>query len=101
LCQTTEIATFPFVNIKAAFVVVAFLAAGCGGDSGGSLVDEAEQQADATCGCSDFDCTKDHIAWFNRVSITEEDRLDELSDVDRAAYLASSLRASDCQEELR
>jgi hypothetical protein len=89
------------MNIKALFVATAFLAASCGGDSGGSLAEEAEQHADATCGCSDFDCTKDHIGWFNRVSITEEDRLGELSDVDLAAYEASSLRAGDCQNDLR
>ncbi|MBT5581472.1 MAG: hypothetical protein HOH36_17885 [Acidimicrobiaceae bacterium] len=89
------------MNIKALFVATAFLAASCGGGSGGSLAEEAEQHADATCGCSDFDCTKDHVAWFNRMSITEEDQLDELSDADRAAYEASSLRAGDCQNDLR
>lgn len=89
------------MRFKAAIVATAFLAASCGGDSGGSVLEEAEQHADATCGCSDFDCTTEHIAWFNRVSISEEDRLDELSDADRAAYLEHSLRAADCQDELR
>lgn len=88
------------MRFKAALVATAFLAVSCGSDSA-SLLDEAAEHAEATCGCSDFDCTTDHIAWFNRVSISEEDRLDELSDADRAAYLEHSLRAGDCQNELR
>lgn len=72
----------------------------CGG-SGTDLVGEAGEHADATCECTDFDCTTEHIQWFNKVSIGQEDDLDGLSDADREAYLGHSLRAADCQNDLR
>lgn len=87
-----------FRLVGAAALVTAL--AGCGGSST-SLVDEAVEHADATCSCEDFDCTTDHIQWFNKVSITQEDDLDALSEADRATYLENSLRAAGCQNELR
>jgi hypothetical protein len=41
------------------------------------------------------------VAWFNRVSITQESDLDDLSATDREIYEANSLRAADCQNVLR
>ena len=75
------------------------LVVACGG-ADASLVEESVERADAVCGCADFDCTKEHIAWFNRVSLSQEDELEALSDGDREIYLANSLRAGDCQSAL-
>lgn len=83
-------------GLLAGFAVVA---AACGG--GGSLVPESTEQADGACACDSFECTTEYIKWFNEVSITREDDLAELSSADYDAYLANSLRAADCQDELR
>lgn len=72
----------------------------CGG-GGSDLLGEAAEHADATCECTELECTQEHIAWFNKVSITQEADLDELGETDRAAYLDHSLRAADCQTALR
>ena len=86
----------------AVVTVAAFLAAGCGSsEEGGSIVEESAERADATCECTGFDCTTEHIQWFNRISITEEDALDALSTADYDTYLSNSLRAADCQDALR
>jgi len=77
----------------------AFVAACGGADT--NLVEESTEQADAACGCAAFDCTKEHISWFNRVSLSQEDELEALDDQDREVYLANSLRAADCQNALR
>lgn len=72
----------------------------CGG-GGGNLVEESTEKADAACACEEFGCTTEFIGWFNEVSITREDDLEALSTEDYDAYLANSLRAADCQDELR
>jgi len=82
-------------------VVAAFFATGCGGDSSGSIVEESAERADATCACSGFDCTTEHIQWFNRMSISEADALEALSAADYDTYLSNSFRAADCQDLLR
>jgi len=72
------------------------LLVGCGG-GGTSLVEESTERADAACACEALGCTTEHVAWFNKVSITQEGDLDALSVSDREAYMANSLRAADCQ----
>jgi hypothetical protein len=84
-----------------AVLSVAALLTGCSGDAGGSLVEESTTRADAACACEEFGCTTDEVAWFNRVSISQESDLDALSTADRETYTANSLRAADCQNELR
>lgn len=76
-------------------------ACGGGNGSGGGLVEESSEKAEAACACEDFDCTKDYIGWFNEVSITREDELSALTTEDYDIYLANSLQAADCQETLR
>lgn len=76
-------------------------ACGGGGGGGGNLAEESTEKSDAACECEDFDCTKDYIAWFNKVSITREDDLSALSTEDYDIYLGNSLQAGDCQEALR
>lgn len=71
----------------------------CGG--GGNLAADGEGHADDTCACTGFDCTTEHIAWFNKVTITQEADLDALSADDRARYEAAEERAADCQTALR
>ncbi|MEY2960004.1 MAG: hypothetical protein RLZZ01_2572 [Actinomycetota bacterium] len=72
----------------------------CGG-GGGNLVEESTEKADAACACEEFGCTTEFIGWFNEVSITQEDDLAALSAEDYDTYLQNSLRAADCQDELR
>lgn len=72
--------------------------AGCGG---GDLIAEATAKADGACGCDNFECTTDFIAWFNNVSITRESDLEALGETGHNAYLEQSLRAGDCQNALR
>ena len=72
--------------------------AGCGG---GDLIAEATARADGACGCDNFECTTDFIAWFNNVSITRESDLEALGETGHNAYLEQSLRAGDCQNALR
>ena len=74
------------------------LFAGCGG---GDLIAEATARADGACGCDNFECTTDFIAWFNNVSITRESDLEALGETGHNAYLEQSLRAGDCQNALR
>lgn len=81
------------------FVGLSAIAAACGG--GGSLVDESAEKADAACACDSFECTTEYIKWFNEVSITREGDLAGLSSNDYDTYLNNSLRAADCQNELR
>ena len=78
-------------------MAVLALLVGCGNGGGTSLVEESTQRADATCACEVFGCTTEHIAWFNKVEITQESDLEALSASDREAYSANSLRAGDCQ----
>ncbi len=73
---------------------------GCGNGGGTSLVEESTDRADAACACEEFGCTTEHIAWFNRVSINQDGDLEALSESDRDAYSANSLRAADCQTAL-
>ena len=72
--------------------------AGCGG---GDLIAEATARADGACGCDNFECPTDFIAWFNNVSITRESDLEALGETGHNAYLEQSLRAGDCQNALR
>jgi hypothetical protein len=78
-------------------LAVVALLVGCGNGGGTSLVEESTERADAACACEAFGCTTGHIAWFNKVSITQEGDLEALSVSDREAYMANSLRAADCQ----
>ncbi len=77
-----------------------FAIAACGG-GGGSLAGDAEEQSTAACSCTDFDCTTEYIAWFNKVSITQEDDLAALSGDDRSRYDTARTAAADCQDALR
>ncbi len=95
------IKTQAIVSRAAIVAAAAFFAAGCGGDSSGSIVEESTEHADAACECTGFDCTTEHIQWFNRISISEEDALEALSTADFETYLGNSLRAADCQDALR
>ena len=78
----------------------AFTVAACGGGTGG-LLEEAESRSEATCACEDFDCTLEHIQWFNRISTTESETITDMSIEDQERYLNASLLAADCQVELR
>jgi hypothetical protein len=103
---TRSIRTSMRTSMRTSIRTVVVLAAGaslaaCGGGGGGSLVEESTENADAACACEEFGCTTEFIGWFNEVSITREDDLEALSAEDYDAYLANSLRAADCQDELR
>lgn len=74
-------------------------ASACSG--GGGLAEEAVERSDKTCTCEDFDCTTEHIAWFNEQRIVNEDDLNALSEADRAAFDAAEDAAADCQNVLR
>ena len=93
-------------SIRSSLQAVAALSIGlslsaCGGGGGGNLVEESTEKADAACACEEFGCTTEYVGWFNEVSITQEDDLEALSAEDYDTYLANSLRAADCQDELR
>ncbi len=74
-------------------------AAACGG--GGGLAEEAQERSDKTCACEGFECTTEHIAWFNKQRIVHEDDLDALDATDRATFDAAEEAAADCQNERR
>ena len=81
-------------------VVAALALAACGG-GGSSIADEAEERSEAACACTGFDCTMEHVAWFNKVGAIQEDDLEALSADDRARYEAARGAAAACQDELR
>ena len=82
------------------FAALALLASACGGGTGG-LLDEAESRSESTCACEDFDCTLEHIVWFNRTSTADSEKIASLSIEDQERYLNASLLAADCQVALR
>ena len=98
--RTTPLRSRPLTTLFTAGAFIAMMTS-CGGGGGSDLVGEAAEHADATCECTEFDCTTEHIQWFNKVSISQEDDLADLSEADRATYLEHSLRAADCQDALR
>lgn len=74
-------------------------AAACSG--GGGLAEEAQDRSEKTCSCEGFDCTMEHIAWFNEQRIVNEDDINALSEADRASFDGAEDAAADCQNELR
>ncbi|MGA1053231.1 MAG: hypothetical protein ACO307_17375 [Ilumatobacteraceae bacterium] len=99
--QLTRYGISPRSFRTVAVVAVGVSIAACGGGGGGNLVEESTERADAACACEEFGCTTEFIGWFNEVSITREDDLEALSADEYETYLANSLRAADCQDELR
>lgn len=74
-------------------------AAACSG--GGGLLDEAQDRSEQACACEEFDCTMDHIAWFNKQGVVAEEEIDALSEADQTAYADARGAAADCQNVLR
>ncbi len=73
-------------------------AAACSG--GGGLAEEAQDRSEKTCACEGFDCTMEHIAWFNEQRIVNEEDIDALNEADRASFDAAEDAAADCQNVL-
>ena len=80
------------------FVCAGALAA-CDGDD--ALADEAKEKADAMCACKDFDCTTEHMAWFNKQSVTNEDGIKAMSEEGQKSYTEHRKRGGECQKKLR
>ena len=76
------------------------LLSACSG-GGNSLVAEARDRSGKTCSCEGFDCTMEHIAWFNEQLVINGADLDALDEADAAAYEAAGAAASPCQDALR
>ena len=68
---------------------------------GDSLLAEAQMHSEAACACEEFECTTEHIQFFNRISVTESDRIDALSEEDQETYRGLQSAAADCQDALR
>ena len=79
-------------------MTLTLLLAGCNGDK---LADEAETHQEAACACTTFECTTEHVAWFNRMSIAESDSIEKMSEEGQARYSTASSATAECQDALR
>ena len=89
-----------------ALVVVLAIAAGAyffffAGDGGEAIALEAEGHQETACACETFDCTTEHVAWFNRMELSEEDTLNAMSEEFRGRFDVALNATADCQDALR
>ena len=82
---------------RCAFFAVAVSACG----SSGGLAAEAQEQSDQTCACTTFDCTTEHIAWFNKQRAVSDEEVQALDGSDRSSFDAAEDAAVVCQDALR
>lgn len=85
------------------FVLCAFCLAAlasCGG-GGSGLAGEARERSEQTCACEEFDCTMEHIAWFNKQYVVNNEGIQALNEADRTTYDSANDAATACQNTLR
>ena len=73
--------------------------ASCGG--GGGLAAEAQDHSEQTCACEGFDCTMEHIQWFNKQRVVNDEEIQALGEADRVSFDAAEVAAALCQNDLR
>ena len=80
------------------FSLLSCVLAGCGG----SVLADAEGKAAAACECTDADCVRPIIRWFNEQSLKDGGAaLEGLSDEDKGKFKKLSLQAADCQMKIK
>ena len=77
----------------------AVVVSACG--SSGGLAAQAQDQSDQTCACTTFECTMEHIAWFNKQRAVNDAEVQGLDENDRSSFDSAEDSAVVCQDALR
>lgn len=81
---------------------VLFLTASIAACDGGNVLEDAKAKSKAACECEDAECVREYVKWFNEQSLKDGGKaLEGLSEGDRAAFEELSLKAGECQMEIK